>query len=75
MNVLVDMYISVLARSMGGRVCISGVDFGCFSASYRDCEALEKREEQTNFTLFVCIYTSINQYIPIPEGVRRENKI
>ena len=74
MNVLVDMYISVLARSMGGRVCISGVDFGCFSASYRDCEALEKREEQTNFTLF-CIYTSINQYIPIPEGVRRENKI
>jgi len=57
MNVLVDMYISVLARSMGGRVCISGVDFGCFSASYRDCEALEKREEQTNFTLF-CVYTS-----------------
>ncbi len=38
-----------------GWVYISGVDFGCFSTSYRDCEALEKREEQTNFTLFLCV--------------------
>ena len=64
MNVLVDMYISVLARSMGGRVCISGVDFGCFSTSYRDCEALKEREEQTNFTLFVCIYAYITYNQP-----------
>ena len=45
MNVLVDMYISVLAHSMGGRVCISGVDFGCFSTFCGDCEALVEREE------------------------------
>ena len=55
MNVLVDMYISVLARSMGGMVCISGVDFGCFSTFCGDCEALDWREEQTDFTLF-CVY-------------------
>ncbi len=59
MNVLVDMYISVLAHSMGGRVCISGVDFGCFSTLFGDCEALDQREEQTDFTLFVCIYAYI----------------
>ena len=59
MNVLADMYISVLARSMGGRVCISGVDFGCFSTFNGDCEALKMREEQTDFTLFVCIYAYI----------------
>ena len=44
---------------MGGRVCISGVDFGCFSTLFGDCEALEMREEQTDFTLFVCIYAYI----------------
>ena len=38
---------------------ISGVDFGCFSTSYGDCEALEKREEQTDFTLFRCIWLLI----------------
>ena len=59
MNVLADMYIFVLARSMGGRVCISGVDFGCFSTLFGDCEALKMREEQTDFTLFVCIYAYI----------------
>ena len=59
MNVLVDMYISVLARSMGGMVYISGVDFGCFSTLFGDCEALVEREEQTDFTLFVCIYAHI----------------
>ena len=60
MNVLADMYIFVLARSMGGRVCISGVDFGCFSTFNGDCEALIEREEQTDFTLFVCIYVIID---------------
>ena len=61
MNVLVDMYISVLARSMGGRDCISGVDFGCFSTLFGDCEALVEREEQTDFTLFVYICNRENQ--------------
>ena len=42
----------------------TGVDFGCFSTKYGDCEALEEREEQTDFTLFLCI--------PSPEGVRGE---
>ena len=37
-----------------GWVYISGVDFGCFSTSYGDCEALIEREEQADFTLFVC---------------------
>ena len=59
MNVLVDMYISVLARSWVGGLSISGVDFGCFSTLFGDCEALEMREEQTDFTLFVCIYAYI----------------
>ncbi|MBQ4395257.1 MAG: hypothetical protein II825_08190 [Paludibacteraceae bacterium] len=45
MNVLVGMYIlSTLAFRAGG-LYISGVDFGCFSTSYRDCEALKMREE------------------------------
>ena len=39
-----------------GGFSISGVDFGCFSTKYGDCEALEEREEQANFTLFVCLY-------------------
>ena len=38
-----------------GRFNILGVDFGCFSTKYGDCEALEKREEQVNFTLFVYV--------------------
>jgi hypothetical protein len=38
-----------------GGLYISGVDFGCFSTKYGDCEALEEREEQTDFTLF-CVY-------------------
>ena len=41
-----------------GGLYISGVDFGCFSTKYGDCEALEKREEQTDFTLFVCLSPS-----------------
>ena len=53
MNVLVDMYIlSTLAYWAGG-VYLSSVDFGCFSTSYGDCEALKKREKQVTFTLFV----------------------
>ena len=56
MNVLVDMYIlSTLAYWAGGEY-ISGVDFGCFSTSYRDCEALKEREDQLNFTLLLHIY-------------------
>ena len=56
MNVLVDMYIlSTLAYRAGG-LYISGVDFGCFSTLFRDCEALDQREEQVNFTLLVYIH-------------------
>ena len=47
---------SVLARQMGGRVYVSGVDVGCFSTSYRDCEALEEREDQLDSTL-LCVFT------------------
>ena len=43
-----------------GGFSISGVDFGCFSTVYGDCEALEKREEQTDFTLFVYILKNSN---------------
>ena len=53
------MYIlSTLAYWAGG-LYISSVDFGCFSTSYRDCEALIEREEQTDFTLFVYIAVPI----------------
>ena len=60
----------VLSTSTPERVwwgVYTGVDFGCFSTKYGDCEALEEREEQTDFTLFLCI--------PSPEGVRGEIKI
>ncbi len=63
MNVLVDMYISVLARSMGGRVCISGVDFGCFSTFCGDCEALDQHEyllDSTLFYVYMCTLILIN---------------
>ncbi len=40
MNVLVGMQIPVLAPTQGGKVGISGVDFGCFSTLFGDCEAL-----------------------------------
>ena len=43
-----------LHKGRGG-LYISGVDFGCFSTSNGDCEALDWREEQTDFTLFVYI--------------------
>lgn len=35
----------VFAREWVGGLYISGVDFGYFSTSYRDCEALKMREE------------------------------
>jgi|GEM_PF-3764516 len=47
-------------KGLGG-LYISGVDFGCFSTVYGDCEALEEREEQMNFTLFVCMCTQKDQ--------------
>ena len=31
------------------------MDFGCFSTSYGDCEALEEREEQVKLTLLLCV--------------------
>ena len=52
MNVLVDMYIFVLARSWVGGLSISGVDFGCFSTLFGDCEALDQREYLLDSTLF-----------------------
>ena len=52
MNVLVGMYIIRPRPQMGGRVCISGVDVGCFSTFSGDCEALKMREDQLEFTLF-----------------------
>ena len=47
-----------------GGVYISGVDFGCFSIKYRDCEALVEREEQTDFTLllYICARTILRLY-------------
>ena len=40
MNVLVDMYfLSTLVYWAGG-LYISGVDFGCYSTLFGDCEAL-----------------------------------
>ena len=52
----------VYPSSPNGRAgYISGVDFGCFSISYRDCEALEEREEQVDFTLFVSYTKFIKQ--------------
>lgn len=55
MNVLVDMFIIPFHARIGwGKVGISGVDFGCFSTFNGDCEALDEREEQVNFTLFLC---------------------
>ena len=53
MNVLVDMYISSTLAQWAGGLYISSVDFGCFSTKYGDCEALEEREGQVTFTLFV----------------------
>ena len=38
------------------RVYISGVDFGCFSTVYRDCEALEEREEQVKLHAFLFMF-------------------
>ena len=61
MNVLVDMYYPLHARKGEVGVYISGVDFGCFSTSCRDCEALDEREEQVNFTLFACIWRNNKQ--------------
>ena len=47
-----------------GGLYISGVDFGCFSTKYRDCEALVEREEQTDFTLllYICARTILRLY-------------
>ena len=53
MNVLVGMQIPVPALHRAGGLCISGVDFGCFSTFCGDCEALVEREEQMNFTLLI----------------------
>ena len=43
--------LSVHAPHRAGGLYISGVDFGCFSTLFGDCEALVEREEQMNFTL------------------------
>ena len=51
-----DMYLFRPRPQMGGRVCISGVDVGCFSTFSGDCEALKMREDQLEFTLFLCKY-------------------
>ena len=53
MNVLVDMYILVLARSMGGSVCISGVGVSCFPTLFGHCEGLKEREDQLDSTLLI----------------------
>ena len=45
MNVLVDMSYPLHARRGCGGLYISGVDFGCFSTLFGDCEALVEREE------------------------------
>ena len=44
-----------------GGFSISGVDFGCFSTVYGDCEALEKREEQTDLHAFIVCVSEINK--------------
>ena len=61
MNVLVDMFIFRPRPKRARWVSISGVDVGCFSTSYRDCEALIEREDQLEFTLFVVYIGSIIQ--------------
>ena len=45
---------------MGGRVVHIGRGLRLFFYCVGDCEALDEREEQTDFTLFVCIYVNIN---------------
>ena len=32
-----------------------------FSTWYGDCEALDEREEQVNFTLFLCVILNMNK--------------
>ena len=41
---VLDREVLARVRWVGG-FYISGVDFGYFSTSYRDCEALKMREE------------------------------
>jgi len=50
------MYYPFAPVLWAGGLYISGMDFGCFSTKYRDCEDLIEREEQTDFTLLMCIY-------------------
>jgi len=59
MNVPWVCYIIPRPAIWWGGFDISGVDFGCFSTLFGDCEALVEREEQVTFTLFVCIYRHI----------------
>ena len=47
------VYFSEVRISRAGGLNISSVDFGCFSTYCGDCEALEEREEQKDFTLFL----------------------
>ena len=54
MNVLVGMLYFPRPAIWRGGFSISGVDFGCFSTWYGDCEALDEREGQVTFTLFAC---------------------
>ena len=62
MNVHVGMYTCAPRPIIGWvGLYISGVDFGCFSTVYGDCEALDEREEQVDFTLFVCILAKIKK--------------
>ena len=60
--------LSVHAFQRAGGLSISGVDFGCFSTWYGDCEALDEREEQVNFTLFVIITCPPCRAIPSLSG-------
>ena len=48
-------YVIIHARDRAGGLYISGVDFGCFSTLFGQCEGLREREEQLTFTLF-CVY-------------------
>ena len=52
MNVLGVCKYHAFTLSAYMQVYIFSVDFGCFS---RHCEGLWEREEQTDFTLFLCL--------------------
>lgn len=47
---------------MAGGFNISGVDFGCYSTLFGQCEGLKEREEQVDFHAFFVV-----QYGQIPD--------